>query len=65
MPACRSEQPRRPRRGIGGMFILGGAATGAAGGAKFKGAVGTVIRVSRRERRAEALTGTYLTSCRP
>jgi MFS family permease len=42
------------------LFILGGAVTGAGGGAIFKGAVGTVIRVSRPESRAEALTGTYL-----
>jgi MFS family permease len=42
------------------VFILGGAVTGAGGGAIFKGAVGTVIRISRPESRAEALTGLYL-----
>jgi hypothetical protein len=42
------------------LFILGGAVIGAGGGAIFKGAVGTVIRVSRPESRAEALTGVYL-----
>jgi MFS family permease len=42
------------------LFILGGAVTGAGGGAIFKGAVGTVIRISRPESRAEALAGTYL-----
>jgi MFS family permease len=42
------------------LFILGGAVTGAGGGAIFKGAVGTVIRIARPESRAEALTGLYL-----
>ncbi len=42
------------------LFILGGAVTGAGGGAVFKGAVATVIRISRPESRAEALAGTYL-----
>jgi MFS family permease len=42
------------------LFLLGGALTGAGGGAIFKGAVGTVIRISRPESRAEALTGLYL-----
>jgi MFS family permease len=42
------------------VFITGGAITGAGGGAIFKGAVGTVIRISRPESRAEALTGLYL-----
>jgi MFS family permease len=42
------------------LFILGGAVTGAGGGAIFKGAVGTVIRISPPESRAEALTGLYL-----
>jgi MFS family permease len=42
------------------LFILGGAVTGAGGGAIFKGAVGTVIRISQPESRAEALTGLYL-----
>jgi MFS family permease len=42
------------------LFILGGAVTGAGGGAIFKGAVGTVVRISRPESRAEALTGLYL-----
>jgi len=42
------------------LFILGGAVTGAGGGAIFKGAVGTVIRISPPESRAEALAGTYL-----
>jgi MFS family permease len=42
------------------LFILGGVVTGAGGGAIFKGAVGTVIRISPPESRAEALAGTYL-----
>jgi MFS family permease len=42
------------------LFIIGGAATGAGGGVIFKGAVATVIRISRPESRAEALTGLYL-----
>jgi MFS family permease len=42
------------------LFMIGGAVTGAGGGAIFKGAVGTVIRISRPESRAEALAGTYL-----
>jgi MFS family permease len=42
------------------LFILGGAVTGAGGGAVFKGAVATVIRISRPESRAGALAGTYL-----
>jgi MFS family permease len=43
------------------LFIIGGAVTGAGGGgAIFKGAVGTVIRISSPESRAEALAGTYL-----
>lgn len=42
------------------LFIIGGAVTGAGGGAIFKGAVGTVIRISPPESRAEALAGTYL-----
>jgi MFS family permease len=42
------------------LFILGGVTSGAGGGAIFKGAVGTVIRISPPETRAEALTGTYL-----
>jgi MFS family permease len=42
------------------LFILGGAATGAGGGAIFKAAVGTVIRISPPESRAEALAGVYL-----
>jgi Na+/melibiose symporter-like transporter len=42
------------------LFILGGAVIGAGAGAIFKGAVGTVIRISRPESRAEALTGVYL-----
>jgi MFS family permease len=42
------------------LFILGGAATGAGGGAIFKAAVGTVIRISPPESRAEALAGLYL-----
>jgi MFS family permease len=42
------------------LFILGGAITGAGGGAIFKGAVGTVIRISPPESRAESLAGTYL-----
>jgi MFS family permease len=42
------------------LFIVGGAITGAGGGAIFKGAVGTVISVSPPESRAEALVGTYL-----
>jgi MFS family permease len=42
------------------LFIIGGAITGAGGGAVFKGAVGTVIRISLPETRAQALAGTYL-----
>jgi MFS family permease len=42
------------------LFIIGGAAAGAGGGAIFKGAVGTVISISRPETRAGALAGTYL-----
>jgi hypothetical protein len=42
------------------LFLVGGAITGAGGGAVFKGAVGTVIRISPPETRAEALAGTYL-----
>jgi MFS family permease len=42
------------------LFITGGAVTGAGGGAIFKAAVGTVIRISPPETRAEALAGTYL-----
>jgi MFS family permease len=42
------------------LFILGGAVTGAGGGAVFKGAVGTVIAISPPETRAGALSGTYL-----
>ena len=42
------------------LFIIGGAVTGAGGGAIFKGAVATVIRISPPESRAEALAGTYL-----
>jgi MFS family permease len=42
------------------LFIIGGAVIGAGGGAIFKGAVGTVIRIARPESRAEALTGLYL-----
>ena len=42
------------------LFIIGGAVTGAGGGAIFKGAVATVIDISPPENRAEALAGTYL-----
>jgi hypothetical protein len=42
------------------LFIVGGAVTGAGGGAIFKGAVGTVIRISRPESNAEALAGVFL-----
>jgi MFS family permease len=42
------------------LFLVGGALTGAGGGAVFKGAVATVIRISPPESRAEALAGTYL-----
>jgi MFS family permease len=42
------------------LFILGGAVIGAGAGAIFKGAVATVVRISRPESRAEALTGVYL-----
>jgi MFS family permease len=42
------------------LFILGGAVIGAGGGAIFKGAVATVMRISRPESRAEALTGVFL-----
>jgi MFS family permease len=42
------------------LFIIGGAITGAGGGAIFKGAVATVIKISPPESRAETLAGTYL-----
>jgi MFS family permease len=42
------------------LFIIGGAITGAGGGAIFKGAVGTVVSISPPDTRAEALAGTYL-----
>jgi MFS family permease len=42
------------------LFMIGGAVTGAGGGAIFKGAVATVIGISPPESRAEALAGTYL-----
>jgi MFS family permease len=42
------------------LFLVGGAITGAGGGAIFKGAVGTVISISPAATRAEALAGTYL-----
>jgi MFS family permease len=42
------------------LFIVGGAITGAGGGAIFKGAVGTVVSISPPDARAEALAGTYL-----
>jgi MFS family permease len=42
------------------LFMIGGAVIGAGAGAIFKGAVGTVIRISRPESRAEALAGLYL-----
>jgi MFS family permease len=42
------------------LFVLGGAVTGAGGGAIFKGAVGTVVGISPPEGRAEALAGIYL-----
>ena len=47
------------------LFIIGGAATGAGGGAIFKGAVATVIRISPPETRAEALAGLYCRLRRP
>jgi MFS family permease len=42
------------------LFVIGGAVTGAGGGAIFKGAVETVVRISPPESRAEALAGVYL-----
>ena len=42
------------------LFMIGGAVIGAGGGAIFKGAVATVMRISRPESRAEALTGVFL-----
>lgn len=42
------------------LFMIGGAVIGAGGGAIFKGAVGTVIRIARSESRAEALSGVFL-----
>lgn len=42
------------------LFMIGGAVIGAGGGAIFKGAVGTVIRIARPESRAEALAGLFL-----
>ena len=44
------------------LFTIGGAVTGAGGGVIFKGAVATVIRISRPESRAAALTGLYLSA---
>jgi MFS family permease len=42
------------------LFLIGGAVSGAGGGAIFRGAVGTVLSVSPPETRAEALAGIYL-----
>lgn len=42
------------------LFVVGGAVSGAGGGAMFKAAVGTVMAISPPETRAEALAGTYL-----
>lgn len=42
------------------LFMIGGAISGAGGGAIFKGAVGTVISLSPPETRAGALSGTFL-----
>ncbi|WP_196807204.1 MFS transporter [Candidatus Solirubrobacter pratensis] len=43
-----------------GLFIAGGALTGAGGGAMFKGALATVAAIAAPERRAEALAGFFL-----
>jgi MFS family permease len=42
------------------LLLLGGAVSGAGGGAVFKGAVGTVIEISPADTRAEALAGLFL-----
>jgi MFS family permease len=42
------------------LFLVGGAVTGAGGGAMFKGALGTVATAAPPERRAEALAGFFL-----
>jgi MFS family permease len=43
-----------------GLFIAGGAFIGAGGGAIFKGAVGTVMRIAPPDRIAESLAGLFL-----
>src|SRR6476660_3878937 len=43
-----------------GLFIAGGALIGAGGGAIFKGAVGTVMRIAPPDRIAESLAGVFL-----
>ena len=45
-----------------GLFIAGGALIGAGSGAILKGAVGTVMSISRPERVAESLTGVFLSA---
>ena len=42
------------------LLLIGGAVSGAGGGAVFKGAVGTVIEISPADTRAEALAGLFL-----
>jgi MFS family permease len=43
-----------------GLFIAGGVFIGAGGGAIFKGAVGTVMRIAPPERIAESLAGLFV-----
>jgi predicted MFS family arabinose efflux permease len=43
-----------------GLFVVGGALTGAGAGALFKGALGTVVAVATEDGRAEALAGLFL-----
>jgi MFS family permease len=43
-----------------GLFIAGGALIGAGGGAIFKGAVGTVMRIAPPDRIAESVAGVFL-----
>jgi hypothetical protein len=45
-----------------GLFIVGGALIGAGGGAIFKGAVGTVMRIAPPDRIAESLAGMFVAS---
>ena len=43
-----------------GLFVAGGALTGAGAGALFKGALGTVVAIAPEDGRAEALAGLFL-----